>query len=173
MDFEPARRRTLRCLLAVTLLGVTSLAVAQTCGLETSPVLRFAPSVPKANDVITVTVGTLVLQPISQAVVITGNTINVTVTGSIRPPSQPPICVAVAVGPLPPGLYTLNFFQDVPGQSPQVTLNASTTLSVVPTNAAGEPIPAMGSTATLALILALAVSAIAGLRRRYHGPDVS
>lgn len=143
----------------------TSLAAAQTCGLEPSPVLRFAPAAPRSNQSVTMTVGTLTLQPSSQTAVVTGTTINVTVTGSLKPPSQPPSCVAVSVGPLAAGSYTVNFLQDVPGQTPQVTLLTTRTLTVATSTLAIEPIPTTSTPALLVLTIVLAISGAALLRR--------
>lgn len=156
----------IRGLLMVALLFPT-LALAQLCGLEPAPVLKFSPQSPTAQEPVVIIVGTLTLIPsFGVTTVIDGNTINVTAAGTLKPgAAYPPICVDTIVGPLSPGTYTVNFFSELRDGSnpPIVTLERTASLAI---RDASEPIPASTPLSLLALVALVAVAGSCALRAR-------
>lgn len=95
---------------------------------------------------------------------VTGNSISVTSAGHQRPdcfPVPPPgyVNLLVDVGPLPAGLYDVDWAFAWPTSPPIVEPAASAQIRVV------IPIPAIGSLSLVACALALALTGCAALRR--------
>lgn len=162
----------IRGVLATILFSFATLTRAQLCGLEPSPVLRFVPEAPLAGQTFVAVVGSLTLAPIEppppfQGVVIVGADIYVYVPGTRKPTASYPIdCVAIPLGPLPSGSYTVHFREIVPGLGGNPVAFELAASTLILGSVMAESIPASGPVGLAILAIVLSVVAIPKFR---HG----
>jgi hypothetical protein len=154
-------------LITVALCCITS-AGASTVSCNSQNVAEYiaiAPASPSSAQQITLTVGIFSYDPQSVSIQLQGNTIGVTLTAAFigfLPP--PPTCIASVIGPLAPGIYTVNLSL-FDSNSPQLgtVFLTSTTFAV---SGGASSIPTMHWVPLVSMCVILALSAARALRRR-------